>query len=547
MAESKRLIVHEIHQRLGPDESRGGSRIDGVGSRTTNRHRRMSEKSRATRGRRLSSGRLVKRVREWEEYERGTRRRVLGKEQGRATLHRSVVAGGASRSYGCFDEISKLLSGITHEVSAFELCRIFALKQLKSSGEKEKEVTSASDDVTMRMSPLLSLVLVAAIALLANANAETSLRINSNTTASSPSSLSSNHMKKREQVIAGIEASLLTFLGLRKRPKPQGLTHVPESLRKLHNIQNSIGTADIAKPGIHARSANVVRSFYHVESKLDQKFHSPNHFRLSFDLSKVPNEETLQASELLLSRIPMTDIEEKQKRGRVLVYDIVRPGVKGQRQPILRLIDSKVIDLTKNATVSLDVHPAVVRWIQNHRDNHGLLVHVTGPYDRKREHVRLKRAADEHEEAWLVSQPMLFAYMDDGRYEMASAHQIMDRRARRAVMRKNRRKDGRENCRRHPLYVDFADVGWNDWIVAPPGYDAFYCHGDCPFPLADHLNSTNHAIVQTLVYSTKPTMVPKACCVPTALSSISMLYLDEENKVVLKNYQDMAVLGCGCR
>ena len=50
----------------------------------------------------------------------------------------------------------------------------------------------------------------------------------------------------------------------------------------------------------------------------------------------------------------------------------------------------------------------------------------------------------------------------------------------------------------NPLYVDFSDVGWNDWIVAPPGYHAFYCHGECPFPLADHLNSTNHAIVQTL-------------------------------------------------
>lgn len=304
-----------------------------------------------------------------------------------------------------------------------------------------------------------------------------------------------------------------------------------------------------ARPHIVRASlgARLIANRLLLESKLDQKFKSPNHFRLSFDLSKVPNEETLQASELILSRKPMTDIKDKHKRGRVLVYDIVRPGVKGQRQAILRLIDSKVIDLTKNATVSLDVHPAVVRWMQNHRDNHGLLVHVTGPHVRKREHLRLKRAVDEHEDAWSANQPMLFAYMDDGRYEMASAHQIMDRRARRAAMRKNRRKDGRENCRRHPLYVDFADVGWNDWIVAPPGYDAFYCHGDCPFPLADHLNSTNHAIVQTLVYSTKPTMVPKACCVPTALSSISMLYLDEENKVVLKNYQDMAVLGCGCR
>lgn len=97
------------------------------------------------------------------------------------------------------------------------------------------------------------------------------------------------------------------------------------------------------------------------------------------------------------------------------------------------------------------------------------------------------------------------------------------------------------------MYVDFTDVGWNDWIVAPPGYDAFYCAGDCIFPLADHMNTTNHAIVQTLVNSATPSVVPRACCVPTLLNSISMLYLDEENKVVLKNYQDMAVLGCGCR
>lgn len=291
------------------------------------------------------------------------------------------------------------------------------------------------------------------------------------------------------------------------------------------------------------------RSFL-PESDLDHKFQSPNRFRLSFDLSKVPNGETLQAAELSLTRVAVSETEDvsaKHKRGRVLVYDIIRPGVKGRSKPILRLIESKVIDATKNATVNLDVHPAVVRWLEDHQSNHGLLVHVTGALVRAREHVRLRRAVDEQKDAWVVSRPMLYAYMNDGSYEMASADRIMDRRARRAALRKNRRKDGRENCRRHPLYVDFADVGWNDWIVAPPGYDAFYCHGDCPFPLADHLNSTNHAIVQTLVYSTKPSMVPKACCVPTALSSISMLYLDEENKVVLKNYQDMAVLGCGCR
>ncbi|XP_033323946.1 protein decapentaplegic [Megalopta genalis] len=390
----------------------------------------------------------------------------------------------------------------------------------------------------MRMLLPLRLVFVAANLLLAATKANVHMHLHSDT---------AKHFSigEHEQAIAGIEASLLSLLGFAKRPKPQGPAYVPESLKKLFVKQNSIGMADIARPGINARSANTVRSFSHIESDLDHKFQSPNRFRLSFDLSSIPSGEKLQAAELSVSRKSiLNEKDSTQKLGRILVYDILRPGTKGHSAPLLRLIDSKPVNTRKNGTISLDVHPAVERWIDDPKNNHGLLVHVHGS---KQEHVRLKRSINERNETWVISRPMLFTYTDDGRYKMSSASQIMDRRARRAALRKNRRKDGRENCRRLPLYVDFADVGWNDWIVAPPGYDAFYCHGDCPFPLADHLNSTNHAIVQNLVYSTKPSMVPKACCVPTALSSISMLYLDEENKVVLKNYQDMAVLGCGCR
>ena len=38
-----------------------------------------------------------------------------------------------------------------------------------------------------------------------------------------------------------------------------------------------------------------------------------------------------------------------------------------------------------------------------------------------------------------------------------------------------------------------------DWIIAPKGYAANYCDGECSFPLNAHMNATTHAIVQTLV------------------------------------------------
>ena len=97
------------------------------------------------------------------------------------------------------------------------------------------------------------------------------------------------------------------------------------------------------------------------------------------------------------------------------------------------------------------------------------------------------------------------------------------------------------------MYVDFGEIGWDDWIVAPPGYEAFYCAGDCPFYLPDYLNTTNHAIVQSLIHSVDSRLAPRPCCVPTALSPMSMLYVDNDDNVVLKNYQAMVVEACGCR
>jgi len=102
-------------------------------------------------------------------------------------------------------------------------------------------------------------------------------------------------------------------------------------------------------------------------------------------------------------------------------------------------------------------------------------------------------------------------------------------------------------CQRHQLHVEFDDVGFGDWIVAPKGYDMYYCHGECRFPLADHLNASNHAVLQTLVSSVNPLVVPQACCVPTKLGKLSLLYLDDSQKVVLKSYDDMIVEECGCR
>lgn len=123
------------------------------------------------------------------------------------------------------------------------------------------------------------------------------------------------------------------------------------------------------------------------------------------------------------------------------------------------------------------------------------------------------------------------------------------RRMRRAPLPRGKKpiKHPKQRCNRKQLHVNFKEMGWDDWIIAPLEYEAFHCDGVCDFPIRSHLEPTNHAIIQTLMNSMDPRSTPPTCCVPTRLSPISILYIDSANNVVYKQYEDMVVESCGCR
>lgn len=114
------------------------------------------------------------------------------------------------------------------------------------------------------------------------------------------------------------------------------------------------------------------------------------------------------------------------------------------------------------------------------------------------------------------------------------------------VDRGNKYLQGSRICQKRSLYVSFKDLGWQDWIIAPDGYAAFFCGGECSFPLSPQMNATNHAIVQTLIHLMKPEDVPKPCCAPSKLTAIMVLYFDDNSNVILKKYKNMVVKTCGC-
>ncbi|XP_029282684.1 inhibin subunit beta Ab [Cottoperca gobio] len=105
-------------------------------------------------------------------------------------------------------------------------------------------------------------------------------------------------------------------------------------------------------------------------------------------------------------------------------------------------------------------------------------------------------------------------------------------------------------CCKRQFYVNFKDIGWNDWIIAPSGYHANYCQGDCPNHMASFSGSSlsfhSTVINHYRMRGYSPFQNIKSCCVPTRLRAMSMLYYNEEQKIIKKDIQNMIVEECGC-
>lgn len=94
-----------------------------------------------------------------------------------------------------------------------------------------------------------------------------------------------------------------------------------------------------------------------------------------------------------------------------------------------------------------------------------------------------------------------------------------------------------ETCCRYPLTVDFVEFGW-DWVIAPTGYGANYCSGECRYR---HVDSNPQAyLMQHVPEDSGP------CCTPSKFYPLAMLYFDHAHNVLYTFMQKMIVDRCGC-
>ncbi|NXG12698.1 BMP2 protein, partial [Sakesphorus luctuosus] len=293
---------------------------------------------------------------------------------------------------------------------------------------------------------------------------------------------------------------------------------------------------------------DVVRSF-------EDRVHADQH-HFYFDISSMEKGEQMLKAEFRVFKLKMTRVSRKsgvKHFCKVEVYERSESGSKPQKK---HLIASRLLSLYTEGWEVFNVTQTVSKWVGNSSSNRGFLITTTHTFNNRIEHNLVKFAKSQHtlqqsRNALLI----LFAKSNKRRSPsfvpfsttnvMESSSASTGRRPRAAPVPSL--KSQTTACHRRELYVDFRAIGWSGWIIYPSGYNAFHCKGSCPFPLGESLNATNHATVQSIVHTLKLSQdVSTPCCVPDELKSLNLLYFDDKENVVLKNYKDMVATRCGC-
>ncbi|XP_065602737.1 bone morphogenetic protein 2-like [Cyrtonyx montezumae] len=285
--------------------------------------------------------------------------------------------------------------------------------------------------------------------------------------------------------------------------------------------------------------------------------------RFFFDVSAMERGEQVLKAELRVFKLRRRRVARRADPRhfcKVEVYELLEGGSNPQKK---NLIASRLLSLYSEGWEVFNVTQTVSKWVGSINSNHGFLITATHLLSNRIEHdlVAFAKGQGNLQES---RNALLVLFTNSNKRRSSSfvpSSTKLNPAKNDALLRVPRESKSRTPwaaavpssrsqvtaCHRRELYVDFHAIGWSGWIIYPSGYNAFYCRGSCVFPLGESQNATNHATVQSIVHTLKLSQdVSTPCCVPDELKSLNLLYFDDKENVVLKNYKDMVATRCGC-
>ena len=102
-------------------------------------------------------------------------------------------------------------------------------------------------------------------------------------------------------------------------------------------------------------------------------------------------------------------------------------------------------------------------------------------------------------------------------------------------------------CHEVLFSVDFVELNWHDWVIAPQSFESKRCEGSCLLNVMANIpNTTFHALIQSLQNFVTDGQYPGPCCAPYEMSPMHVFMLDGFGNAVIKEFIDLKVEWCGC-
>lgn len=355
-----------------------------------------------------------------------------------------------------------------------------------------------------------------------------------------------NHLDERDNAEGFLEPmkeDFLKMLNLSRAPSEQRNVQPPPFMMELYNKYAS----DMSS----VPRSDVIRSFVLQEVTQSLIKGNKSSHRLLFNVS-IPSFEEVTVVQLRLFVLgPRSPSVREQSFASVNVYNVVHAEK--------LFLAKKDIGDTKHNWEAFDVTSALRSWLQSKHGAGELEVEVESPGCGSFQDGGYEISLNSEDS----TSPVLIVFSNDLENRMRKAktevremmaHEMFlsgvdatERSTNQDRQRRKRRNARKNYCRRTSLKVNFKDIGWDKWIVAPPEYDAYECKGVCTFPLTDDVTPSKHAIIQTLVNLSNPKKANKACCVPTKLDPLTVMYQENGIITVRHLYEEMKVAKCGCR
>lgn len=263
--------------------------------------------------------------------------------------------------------------------------------------------------------------------------------------------------------------------------------------------------------------------------------------RLWFNVSRVSLEDKIIRGELKLFRSMNGVLKKNKGMATIRVYRIASDrDFNGDREMIF--VDA--VNTTENdGWVTLNITESLHFWLRGHDINRGLYLEAN---IQRGDNIRPEAVGIIGFKGIPEKRPFMVVYGNRNQFRRKRGLDFFHSSERKSFQTIATRPRIPASCKKETLYVSFRDLNLDNVIIAPNGYDAFYCNGPCNYPLNFNMNATNHAIIQAFINLKYPDRVPKPCCVPKKTSTIHVIFRTADDTLVIKRRENMSVDSCGC-